>query len=131
MRFSGILASLKVSLSIALRMNTFTTIHVLLSLIGIASGLVIVFGLILSKAMPRWTLLFIVTTLATSISGFFFPFHGFTPAIGLGIVSVVILLAVIAARYSFHMLKGWRWVFVIGTVAAFTSTPLYWWFKPS
>jgi hypothetical protein len=99
-------------------MDTFTTVHVLLSLIGIASGLAVLFGLILSNALPRTTLLFIVTTLATSVTGFFFPFHGFTPAIGLGIISVVILIAVIAARYSFHMLKAWRWVYVIGAVAA-------------
>ncbi len=99
-------------------MTTFTAIHVLLSLLGIASGLVVLFGLILSKALPRMTLLFIVMTLATSITGFFFPFHGFTPAIGLGIISVIILILVIAARYSFHMLKAWRWVYIVGTVAA-------------
>jgi hypothetical protein len=99
-------------------MNTFTAIHVLLSLIGIGSGLVVVYGLITASAMNSWTLLFLVTTLATSVTGFFFPFHGFTPALGVGILSVFILIAAIAARYRFHLMHSWRWVYVVGAVTA-------------
>ena len=78
-------------------MSTFTAIHVLLSLIGIVSGLVVLFGLITANGMSGWTLLFLVTTVATSATGFFFPFHGFTPALGVGILSMFILIAAIAA----------------------------------
>jgi len=99
-------------------MSTFTAIHVLLSLIGIASGLVVLFGLIAANTMSGWTLLFLVTTLATSVTGFFFPFHGFTPAIGLGILSVFVLIAAITARYRFHFSGAWRWVYVVGAVTA-------------
>jgi hypothetical protein len=99
-------------------MTTFTAIHVIFSLIGIVSGLVVLFGLITADAMRRSTLLFIATTLATSITGFFFPFHGFTPALGVGSVSVVILIAVIVARYRFSLANAWRWVYVVGTVVA-------------
>jgi hypothetical protein len=99
-------------------MTTFTAIHVLLSLIGIASGLVVLYGLITANSLGRWTLLFIATTLATSLTGFFFPFHGFTPAIGVGIVSVLILGVVITARYGLGLSGGWRSVYVIGAVAA-------------
>ena len=101
-----------------LGMTTFTAMHVLLSLIGIVAGLVVLFGLISANAMSSWTLVFLVTTLATSVTGFFFPFHGFTPALGVGILSAFILLAVIAARYRFHLSSAWRWVYVVGTVAA-------------
>ena len=101
-----------------LGMTTFTVIHVLLSLIGIASGLVILFGLITANAMSGWTLLFLVTTLATSVTGFFFPFHGFTPAIGVGILSVFILTAAIAARYGFALRGAWRWIYVVCAVIA-------------
>ena len=101
-----------------LGMNTFTALHVLLSLIGIVSGLVVLFGLITANMMSSWTLLFLVTTLATSVTGFFFPIHGFTPALGVGILSVFILLAVIGARFRYHLSGVWRWVYVIGTVAA-------------
>jgi hypothetical protein len=101
-----------------LGMTTFTSIHVLLSLIGIVSGLVVLFGLITANAMSSWTLLFLVTTLATSVTGFFFPFHGFTPAIGVGILSVFILTATIAARYRFRLTGAWRWIYVVGAVTA-------------
>jgi len=101
-----------------LGMNTFTSIHVLLSLIGMASGLVVLFGLITASWMSSWTLLFLVTTLATSVTGFFFPFHGFTPALGLGILSIIILIAAIAARYRFHLTGAWRLVYVVSAVAA-------------
>jgi hypothetical protein len=101
-----------------LGMTTFTAIHVLLSLIGIVSGLVALFGLITANAMSSWTVLFLVTTLATSVTGFFFPFHGFTPALGVGILSVVILIAAIAARYRFHLRGAWRRVYVVGAVTA-------------
>jgi hypothetical protein len=99
-------------------MTTFTAIHVLLSLIGIASGLVVLFGQITANRMPSWTLLFIATTLATSITGFFFPFHGFTPALGVGVVSLIILSAAIVARYRFRLTGAWRWIYVVGAVLA-------------
>jgi hypothetical protein len=102
----------------AMPMTTFTTIHVLLSLMGVVSGLVVLFGLITANAMSRWTLLFLVTTLATSVTGFFFPFHGFTPALGVGTLSVFILIAAIGARYRFRLMDGWRWVYVVGAVTA-------------
>ena len=62
-------------------METFTAIHVLISLIGILSGLVVMFGMLARKRFDRWTVLFLATTVATSVTGFFFPFHGVTPAI--------------------------------------------------
>jgi hypothetical protein len=101
-----------------LGMTFFTAVHVLLSLIGILSGLVVLVGLCTANPMNAWTLLFLISTLATSVTGFFFPFHGFTPALGLGIVSIVILAAAISARYRFHLAGAWRWVFVVGAVAA-------------
>ena len=101
-----------------LGLNTFTAIHVLLSLIGIVSGLIILFGLITANAMPNWTLIFLVTTLATSVTGFFFPLRGFTPALGVGVLSVFILIAAIAARYRFQLRGAWRWVYVVGVVTA-------------
>jgi hypothetical protein len=63
---------------VVLGMTTFTAVHVLLSLIGILSGLVVLFGLLTANPMNSWTLLFLATTLATSITGFLFSFHGFT-----------------------------------------------------
>jgi hypothetical protein len=101
-----------------LGMMPFTAIHVLLSLIGIAAGLVVLFGLLTANAMSGWTLLFLATTLATSLTGFFFPIHGFTPALAVGGLSLLILAATIAARYRFHLTGAWRGIYVVGVVSA-------------
>jgi len=63
-------------------MTTFTIVHVLLSLIGIFSGFVVVFGLLVAKRLDGWTALFLASTVLTSVTGFLFPFHGFLPSHG-------------------------------------------------
>jgi hypothetical protein len=99
-------------------MDTLTLVHVVLSLIGIVTGLVVLYGLLTSNRMDGWTLVFLFTTVATSVTGFFFPFKGITPAIILGILSLVVLAAAIAARYAFHLAGSSRWIYVVGSVVA-------------
>jgi hypothetical protein len=94
-------------------MKTFTQIHVAISLIAIVTGLVVMFGLLTGKRLNRWTALFLLTTVLTSVTGFFFPFHGFTPALGVGIISMLLLTVAIVARYPGHLLGAWRWIHVI------------------
>jgi hypothetical protein len=96
--------------------GAFTLFHVALSLIGIVTGLVVVRGLIRNDPLNGWTLVFVVTTAATTLTGFLFPFKGFTPAIGTGIVSTLVLAATIPARYVFHLAGPWRRIYVIGAV---------------
>jgi hypothetical protein len=99
-------------------MSPFTVFHVVISLIGIVSGLVVLFGMISGKRLDLWTGLFLLTTVATSVTGFFFPYHGFTPAIGVGILSLVLLALAIMARYRRHLARGWRKTYVITSVIA-------------
>jgi len=99
-------------------LQTFTQIHVAISLVGIASGFVVMYGLLTGKRMGGWTALFLGTTVATSVTGFFFPFHGFTPAIGVGIVSLLVLAAVLFARYARHLAGAWRRIYVVGAVVS-------------
>ena len=89
-------------------MTTFTFVHVLLSLIGIASGLIVLYGLVTSNLMNGWATVFLAATLATSVTGFFFPFHGVTPAIILGVLSIIALAAAAA---------GYFWVSSGGSLA--------------
>jgi hypothetical protein len=93
-------------------MTTFTLIHVAISLVAIASGFVVLFGLLTGKRLNRWTALFLATTAATSITGFFFPFHGFTPAIAVGILSLLLLPLAIYARYPRHLAGRLRLTYV-------------------
>jgi hypothetical protein len=99
-------------------LELFTAFHVIISLIGILSGFVAVFGMVRSKPLDWWTDLFLITTVATSVTGFLFPFRGFTPAIGTGIISMIVLaLAIVALRIK--RLDGpWRRTYVISAVAA-------------
>lgn len=101
-----------------LGMPVYTFIHVAISLVGIGSGLIVLYGLLTSKRLEAWTFLFLATTVATSLTGFGFPFHGFTPAIGVGVLSMIALLAAIAGRYIFQMAGAWRSIYVIGAVVA-------------
>ena len=101
-----------------LGMTTFTFVHVVISLVGIFSGLVTVFGMIAGKRLDGWTGLFLVMTVLTSVTGFMFPYHGFTPAIGVGILSLVALAMAIVARYRRHLVGGWRRTYVISAVIA-------------
>jgi hypothetical protein len=98
--------------------TTYTYVHVLLSFVGILSGFIVLYGLLTANRMENWTLVFLATTLATSLTGFGFPFGGFTPAFGVGIISTVVLLAAILARYAFRLEGPWRAVYVAGAVLA-------------
>lgn len=94
----------------------FTAFHVALSLIGIGSGFVVVYGLLTSKRMDGWTALFLSTTVLTSLTGFLFPIHKFTPGIGIGIVSLILLAVAILGRYRFGLAGGWRRTYAVTAV---------------
>ncbi len=97
----------------------FTIVHVAFSLVAIASGFVVVFAMIANKQLNGCTAFFLATTILTSVTGFGFPINGMTPGIAFGIISLVVLAAVIYARYPRHLAGIWRRVFVIGAVFAF------------
>ncbi|MDX6405797.1 MAG: hypothetical protein QOH70_3252 [Blastocatellia bacterium] len=94
-------------------LSPFTKLHVVISLIGIVSGLVVTFGLLVGRRLNGWTALFLISTVLTSVTGFFFPFHGVTPAIVVGIISLVLLAVAIVARYARHLAGAWRWIYVV------------------
>jgi hypothetical protein len=97
---------------------TYTLLHVLISLAGIASGMVVLIGWITGRALPRWTAVFLATTVATSATGYGFPFEHLLPSHVVGAISLVVLAAAIAARYAFHLRGAWRRVYVITAVIA-------------
>ena len=99
-------------------LTIYTLIHVAISLVGIFSGLVVLFGLFTGKRLDGWTALFLATTVATSVTGFFFPVHNFMPSHGVGILSLIVLAVAIYARYARHLAGPWRKIFVVGAVIA-------------
>jgi hypothetical protein len=98
--------------------STFTLLHVLISLVGIGTGLVVMYGLLTSSRLDRWTATFIATTAATSLTGFAFPNSHITPGIVVGILSLVALAAAIVARYGMHLSGAWRSTYVISASVA-------------
>jgi hypothetical protein len=103
---------------LGLSIASFTIFHVIVSLVGIGSGFIVVFGLINNRLLPGWTALFLITTILTSVTGFLFPFHRFDPAIGVGILSLIVLLLATIALYGGKLAGGWRGTFVIAAVIA-------------
>jgi hypothetical protein len=99
-------------------LNAFTVFHVVLSLIGVGAGVVAIYALIKARTLPGWTKLFLATTAGTSVTGFFFPFHGFTRALALGVVSLIVLLIASLALYRHRLLGAWRRTYVITAVIA-------------
>src|SRR3954471_15802090 len=97
-------------------LNAYTLFHVILSLIGIISGFVVLAGLLGARRVSGWTHLFVGTTLATTLTGFGFPFNGFTPAIGTGIVSTAVLALLLVALYVKKLSGGWHRTYVITAV---------------
>jgi len=116
-------------------MSTFTLIHVVLSLVGIGSGFVVLFGLLAGRRLDGWTTLFLATTLATSATGYILPAHQLLPSHIVGAISLVVLAFAAYARYPRGLAGGWRRTYVIcaalalylnvfvGVVQAFEKVP--------
>jgi hypothetical protein len=96
----------------------FTVLHVLISLVGIGSGLVVMYGFFHSNRLDRWTQLFLASTALTSLSGFLFPNAHVTPGIVVGFLSGIVLTISVAARYTFRMRGLWRPVYVVTAAIA-------------
>jgi hypothetical protein len=93
-------------------------IHVLLSLIGIVSGLVVVYGLVTGRPFGAWTALFLAATVVTSVTGFPLEPFGLTPGRIFGVISLVLLVLAVVALYGFRLAGAWRWIYVGSAIAA-------------
>jgi len=99
-------------------LSAFTLFHVILSLIGIFSGFIVVWGLINSRRLNGWTSVFLWSTVLTSVTGYFFPFHKLLPSHILGALSLITLAVAIYARYPRNLAGGWRRTYVVSAVLA-------------
>ncbi len=99
-------------------MTLFTFVHVLISLVGIATGLIVLFGMLRHDRMDGMTAIFLLFTALTTATGFLFPITNLTPALSLGMMSMVVLAIALAARYAFAMRGAWRWIYVVTAVVA-------------
>ena len=98
--------------------HLFLEIHIALSLIGIVSGLIVLYGLLEGMAFHGWTAAFLATTILTSVTGFPIPPFGFDPPRAVGTLSLVLLAIAVCAFYVFHRAGTWRWVYVVTATTA-------------
>ncbi|MBT9291724.1 hypothetical protein [Prosthecodimorpha staleyi] len=103
---------------LGLSLSTFTTLHVVLSLVGIGAGLVVLADLVAGRFRPGWTLLFLASTDATSVTGFMFPYETFLPSHWVGVVSLLALTGAIVALYIKSLSGPWRAIYVVTAVLA-------------
>ena len=99
-------------------LSTFTSLHVLISLVALSSGFVSVYGMMKGRELRPWTSVFLFTTTLTSATGFLFPFDHLDPALIVGIISLSVLAIAIGAKSAFGLVRGWRWIFVVGAITA-------------
>jgi len=100
-------------MTLGMSLATFTFLHVLISLVGIASGLAVMYGFLNGRRLDRSTAIFLVFTVLTSVTGFGFPFTQLLPSHKVGIISLVLLALAIPARYVFHLVGPWRLTYVV------------------
>jgi hypothetical protein len=103
---------------LGMTLSTFTLVHVLISLAGIGSGLIVVYGLLTANRLNGWTAIFLVTTILTSLTGYLFPVEHILPSHIVGAISLVALAVALVARYARHMERAWRSTYVISAVLA-------------
>ncbi len=99
-------------------MDTLTFVHVVLSLIGIVTGLVVLYGFLTDEGLPSLTAIFLATTVLTSATGFLFPFTKLLPSHIVGIISLVALAAALYGLYGAHLAGSWRWIYIVTATLA-------------
>jgi hypothetical protein len=122
---------------LGMSLATFTQFHVIISLMGIGSGILVLIGMLQANPMPKITAVFLATTVATSVTGFMFPFTSFGPPEIVGLISLIVLIVAILALYSFKLAGSWRRVYVatalfalylnvfVGVVQTFQKVPFF------
>jgi hypothetical protein len=103
---------------LGLSLSTFTMLHVIISLVGIVSGLIVLSGLLGSNRMPGLTALFLLTTILTSLTGFGFPFTALLPSHIIAILSLVLLAIACIALYGMKLSGAWRWIYAVTAMIA-------------
>ncbi|KKC26274.1 hypothetical protein [Sphingomonas sp. SRS2] len=103
---------------LGLSIPAFTQLHVIISLIAIASGLVWLVALTRGRWLPRTNLVFLVTTILTSITGFMFPLAAVTPAVITGVVSLAVLAVSVAAIGPFKRHGVWNGIYALTAAIA-------------
>src|SRR5450631_3308618 len=106
---------------LGMSLSTFTTVHVIISLIGIVSGIIVMFGMLSSNRTPGMTAIFLLFTILTSATGFLIPpllSDKLLPSHIIGILSLVLLAIACIALYAMKLAGAWRWIYALTALLA-------------
>jgi len=103
---------------LGMSVETFTFVHVVISLVGIMTGFIVVALMLSSAPIAGWNAFFLISTILTSVTGFMFPINGVTPGLVVGAISLVLLGLALLGLYVFRLAGPWRWVYVFTALAA-------------
>jgi hypothetical protein len=103
---------------LGMSIQTFTLLHTAISLVGIAAGLVVLWGMFSANRLELWTAIFLITTILTSVTGYFFPASAILPSHVVGAISLVLLAVAVVALYHYRLAGAWRWIYVVTAVSA-------------
>jgi hypothetical protein len=106
---------------LGMSLSTFVLVHVIISLIGIAAGFIVMFGMLGSNRMPGWTAIFLLLTILTSATGFLIPpllFEKLLPSHMIGVLSLILLAIACFALYGQKLSGSWRWIYVLTALLA-------------
>ena len=103
---------------IGMSTSAFTLFHVVISLIGIVTGIIVAVAMLGSRTTNGWTAIFLATTALTSITGFLFHRDQVLPAHIVGALSLLVLIIAIAALYGYRLARSWRWIYVVSALVA-------------
>ena len=101
---------------LGMSLATFTTVHVIISLIGIVAGIAVMFGMLGSNRMPGLTAIFLLFTILTSATGFLIPplvSEKLLPSHIIGALSLVLLAIACIALYGAKLSGAWRWIYTV------------------
>lgn len=104
---------------LTINLDLLTYIHTGLSIVALLAGVPVALGLLGKGATKLWTVVFLVTTVLTSATGFLFPFSRFGDSHWVGLISLVVLAAAIVAQYFFRFSGSWRWIYAVAALLAF------------
>ena len=103
---------------LGMSIQTFTHLHTAISLVGIATGFIVLWGMLSAKRAEFWTATFLLTTILTSLTGFLFPFGPILPSHIVGAISLAVLAVAVVALYYYRLAGAWRWIYVTAAVLA-------------
>jgi hypothetical protein len=103
---------------LGLSLETFTFLHVVISLVGIMTGFILVALMLSNAPIAGWNGFFLISTILTSITGFLFPFEAFSRPHAVGLISLIALAIALFAIYGRKLFGIWRPIYVVSAVLA-------------